>query len=53
MIWIEDPPDRGRITHELRMQIYKAFADRNIEIPYSKHDIFIKEMPRTGDDAEV
>jgi len=28
------------------MAIYKAFAAADIEIPYSKHDVYIKELPR-------
>lgn len=49
MCWIDHPQDRGRITHELLMQIYNAFADAGIEIPYSKHDVYIKEMPAAAD----
>ena len=45
MIWIEKPEDRGRITHELLLQVYKVYAAKGIEIPYSKHDVYIKEMP--------
>ncbi len=45
MVWIEQPQDRGRITHELLMQVYKIYAEKGIEIPYSKHDVYIKEMP--------
>ncbi|MEM8497907.1 MAG: mechanosensitive ion channel family protein [Pseudomonadota bacterium] len=45
MCWIELPQDRGRITHELLMEIYKVFAREGVEIPYSKHDIYIKELP--------
>lgn len=45
MCWIELPQDRGRITHELLMEIYKVFAREGVEIPYAKHDIYIKELP--------
>ena len=45
LCWIEQPPDRGRIRHELLMDVYKSFAAEDIEIPYSKHDLYIKEMP--------
>ena len=45
LCWIDKPEDKGRITHELLMQIYKALAANNVEIPYSKHDVFIKEFP--------
>ena len=45
LIWIDHPEQRGKIKHELLMEIYKAFGREGIEIPYSKHDVFIKEMP--------
>ncbi len=49
MVWIEHPEYRGRIQHELYMQIYKTFAAEDIEIPYAKQDLYIKEFPRAGD----
>jgi MscS family membrane protein len=45
MAWIEHPQDRGRIAHELHMEIYKRFASEGIEIPYAKQDVYIKEWP--------
>ncbi len=45
LCWIEEPKDRGRISHEVNVAIYKAFAEAGIEIPYSKHDVYIKETP--------
>jgi len=46
LAWIEQPADRGRISHELYIAIYKAFADQGIEIPFTKQDLYIKEMPK-------
>ena len=46
MCWIEHPQDRGRISHELNVLIYRLFAEHNIEIPYAKQDIHIKEWPK-------
>lgn len=48
LCWIEEPKDRGRISHDLFMSIYNAFAAGGIEIPYSKQDLYIKEMPDSG-----
>ncbi len=45
LCWIDNPPDRGRIIHELNMNVYKALAGANIEIPYTKTDLYIKEWP--------
>ncbi len=45
LVWIENPEDGGRIKHDLFMGIYKALHKAGIEIPFSKHDLYIKEMP--------
>ncbi len=52
LVWIEHPQDRGRIAHELLMQIYKSFDEFGVEIPFSKHDVYIKELPRHEDAVE-
>jgi MscS family membrane protein len=49
MCWIDKPQDRGRISHEIHMAIYKLFNKEGVEIPYSKQDIYIKEFPGTKD----
>ncbi|MEE9333068.1 MAG: mechanosensitive ion channel family protein [Granulosicoccaceae bacterium] len=43
--WIEAPEHKGRITHELYKQIYDSLNSANIEIPFPKRDLYIKEMP--------
>lgn len=48
LCWVEIPEVRGRVLDALNTDIYKRFIDENIEIPYSKHDVFIKEMPNIG-----
>ena len=45
LAWIEKPEDRGRISHELYMQVYDGLNRAGIEIPYAKRDLYIKEMP--------
>jgi small-conductance mechanosensitive channel len=45
MGWIKRPEDRGRISHDLYLAIYKIFSEHNIEIPYAKQDLYIKEWP--------
>jgi MscS family membrane protein len=47
LVWMEDPELRGRIRHDLFMQIYKAFAAEGIEIPFAQQDVYIKELPGT------
>jgi small-conductance mechanosensitive channel len=45
LVWIDEPVLKGRVTHSLMMSVYKKFNEAGIEIPYSKQDVYIKEMP--------
>jgi len=47
LVWVENPEVRGRVLDILNTAVYKRFHEEGIEIPYSKHDVFIKEMPET------
>jgi small-conductance mechanosensitive channel len=49
LVWIEHPEYRGRISHQLYMQIYKTLTAEGIEIPYTKQDLYIKEFPGAND----
>lgn len=54
LVWIEMPRYREVVVDDLNRRIYKAFAAAGIEIPYSKHDVFIKQfdskLPALADD---
>lgn len=52
LCWIEQPVLRGRILDRLNSAVYKAFIREGIEIPYSKHDLYIKEMPGSAGSTE-
>ncbi len=45
LAWIDEPVHRGRVLDDLNTRVYKAFAAAGIEIPYSKHDVYIKQAP--------
>lgn len=45
LCWIEEPVLKGKVTHNLYISIYNKFNELEIEIPYNKQDIYIKEMP--------
>jgi small-conductance mechanosensitive channel len=45
LAWIDEPVYRGRVMHELNRRVYKAFDLAGIEIPYSKQDVYVKELP--------
>ena len=47
--WIEKPELRGRVLHDLNREIYYRFRDQDVEIPYSKQDLYIKELPGKTD----
>ncbi|HIQ07537.1 MAG TPA: mechanosensitive ion channel family protein [Thiotrichaceae bacterium] len=46
LCWIQDPELRGRTLDKLNVAVYNKFNESGIEIPYSKHDLYIKEMPK-------
>ncbi len=45
LCWIDQPVLRGRVIDALNCKVYKSFIEEKIEIPYSKHDLYIKQMP--------
>ena len=45
LCWIDHPQDRGRLSHDLLTNTYRALNQHGIEIPYAKQDVFIKEWP--------
>lgn len=45
LCWAENPELKGRVLDVLNTTIYKRFNEEGIEIPYSKQDVYIKEMP--------
>ena len=46
LCWIGNPELRGRTLHKLNTAVYKKFNQENIEIPYAKQDLYIKELPK-------
>jgi small-conductance mechanosensitive channel len=46
LCWINQPVLRGRVLDALNCQVYKRFIEEDIEIPYSKQDLYIKELPK-------
>lgn len=48
LVWIDDPEIRGRVVDALNTAIYNCFNTQGIEIPYTKQDLYIKELPNSG-----
>ena len=49
LFWVDNPEERGRVLHEMNTKVYKSLQNANIEIPYSKQDLYIKGLPVSGD----
>lgn len=47
LAWIPDPELRGNVRHLLHRAVYNRFNEANIEIPFAKQDLYIKEMPES------
>ena len=47
LYWIKEPVLKGRIQDLLNTLIYKALVKADIEIPYPKRDLYVKEMPQS------
>lgn len=50
LCWVENPEVRGRVLDALNTAVYKRFNTEGIEIPYSKQDLYIKELPQAQSD---
>ncbi len=46
LAWVDEPVLRGSVLDRLHFAVYHQFMERNIEIPYNKQDVYIKEMPK-------
>jgi small-conductance mechanosensitive channel len=45
LVWISEPYYMDDVIDNMNVRVYKAFTAAGIEIPYSKHDIYIKGLP--------
>lgn len=45
LVWVEQPALKGRMIDALNCEIYKQFRMQEIEIPYAKQDLYIREFP--------
>lgn len=44
LCWVDEPSLKGLATHNLLKEIYNAFTEHKISIPYPQQDIYIKEF---------
>ena len=50
LCWVDNPEQRGLVLDILNTVIYKTFKQSGVEIPYSKHDVYIKQFPANSID---
>jgi MscS family membrane protein len=51
-VWIHHPGLKEEVVDTLNSRVYKAFTAANLEIPFNKHDIYIKSMPAEQPDQD-
>lgn len=45
-VWIDQPKAREDVVDDMTTRVYKALNEAGLEIPYSKHDVYIRAMPK-------
>ncbi len=45
LCWVHQPADRGLVSHQLFMALYKALTAADIEIPFPQRDLWVRGMP--------
>ncbi|MDA8020716.1 MAG: mechanosensitive ion channel family protein [Thermoanaerobaculia bacterium] len=46
LCWIDEPVLRGKLTHEMYMDIYKVLGKEEIEIPFPQRDLWVRRIPQ-------
>ncbi|MFP4208535.1 MAG: mechanosensitive ion channel family protein [Wenzhouxiangella sp.] len=49
LCWVDQPAQRGLVSHELYMKIYKELDRAGIEIPFPQRDVWMRTAPEAGD----
>ena len=53
LCWVEDPELRGRVQDKLNTQLFKAFGEHGIEIPFPRRVLTIERETTEGFHAEA
>jgi MscS family membrane protein len=43
LCWVDDPVNRGRIVHELNLEIYRRFGEEGVQIPFPQRDVHLRQ----------
>ncbi len=44
-VWVDEPVYHGRVLDAINRNVYNAFAEASIEIPYPRRELYVKQMP--------
>ncbi len=47
LCWIDEPVLRGKLSHDMYMDVYKTFQREHIEIPFPQRDVWVRQMATT------
>jgi len=53
LAWISEPSLRGLRVHEMNCEIYRRFAEEKVTIPFPQQDVWIRELPSSGNDESA
>jgi len=53
LCWVNHPAERGLVSHQLYMTIYKALDAAGIEIPFPQRDVWMRGGPAPAGSAAV
>lgn len=48
MVWIHEPAHMEDVVDNLNSRVYRALTAARVEIPVSKHDVYIRDLPGLG-----
>ncbi|MCP4806087.1 MAG: mechanosensitive ion channel family protein [Proteobacteria bacterium] len=49
LVWVPEPRYKNYVIDQLNTNIYKRFNEMGIEIPYSKHEVFLRRIEDVSD----
>jgi small-conductance mechanosensitive channel len=50
LCWVEHPSERGLVTHDLYMSIYKGLQREGIEIPFPQRSVWVRGAPERNEE---
>lgn len=53
LCWVNHPSERGSVSHELYMHIYKDLNAAGIEIPFPQRDIWVRDTGRDNGELQA